>query len=74
MKVFVHQRAVDHHEWVTNSIVDFETIPSVGEYFTLELSGTVFECLLVLHTPQSKHFSLEIFCKPVDFTDVVSHL
>lgn len=69
MKVFLHTRSEDTHDW-TNEIREFVQVPSVGEYIALSSDSAWYEVQVVVHTPFEGQCNVEVFAVKTDHMEV----
>ena len=73
MKVFVHLRTQGKHDW-SNTVHDFNSLPTVGEYVQVDDLSKWHIVQLVVHCPFSGEFSSEIYAVEVDHLDELKRL
>lgn len=74
MKVFIHKRDINNVlDGEGSGFWDFEMLPAVGEYVTLEPDSPWYKVTAVVHCPfEVRCNSAEIFVKEIDLHEVVA--
>jgi hypothetical protein len=70
MKIFLHTKN-SPDAFYTNEVVEFSTLPRVGEHVVLKPEGPWYEVGLVAHVPFSEKFKAEVYALKVDDLDAL---